>query len=198
MTAEANNVSERQPLSPSHIALSPTHTHDHTQNLSLIAMSPLNIALRDASASSSVSDIPAPTTSMSPYYDDRPPIVIPDWVGWFGLGFFACIIIFQFYWTLTRSPKIALEAEQWEVDKLLAEDAEMRMEKMAAPAIPRPPHAYTTTVDNAAPESDASLSHFTALNTLKNQRRRVAGVSDDALVEKQPLPPMFRPPGARW
>ncbi|KAJ6536024.1 hypothetical protein DFH09DRAFT_1369535, partial [Mycena vulgaris] len=73
-----------------------------------INMAPLHITPMDASASPS-DYIPAPTSSANPFYDDRPPIVVPDWFGWFGLGVFACIIIFQFYWTLTRSPNIALE-----------------------------------------------------------------------------------------
>ncbi|KAJ7449232.1 hypothetical protein FB451DRAFT_1410963 [Mycena latifolia] len=142
-------------------------------------MSPHNPLAATASTSSA---LPMPTSSTSPYFDSRPPlIIIPDWVGYFGIVLFAGIVICQFHSALmTKDPPY----------KELT-----RTESTGNGSAAKPMSSPSETLGNeqnsrpAVPNAEEALFRFTAINTMKNKR---------AQRSETPLPPMVRPPGARW
>ncbi|KAJ7663477.1 hypothetical protein B0H17DRAFT_1144047 [Mycena rosella] len=73
-------------------------------------MAPLNITSVASSASATASALlPSSTptlnsTMTSPFFDPNPPVAVPDWAGYTGIVLFACIVIFQFYSAVNRSP----------------------------------------------------------------------------------------------
>ncbi|KAJ7694810.1 hypothetical protein B0H17DRAFT_1178502 [Mycena rosella] len=164
-------------------------------------MSTLHLAA-EASASPSNSILPAPSaSSMSPFYDSRPPIVIPDGVGIALVVLFACIVTFQFYAALGKSPHElsyketspkSKHAAQWKkthqavqhtpprrVNRSNTKTASSARDTPVKTQIPRP---------SAEDTAEEALFRFTAMNTLNNKRS----------VDETPLPPLVRPPGARW
>ncbi|KAJ7694845.1 hypothetical protein B0H17DRAFT_1198999 [Mycena rosella] len=150
-------------------------------------MSTLHLAA-EANASPSNSILPAPSaSSMSPFYDSRPPIVIPDGVGIALVVLFACIVTFQFYAALRKSPH-ELSYKEWKkthqsvqhtsprrVNHSNTKTASSARDTPVKTQIPRP---------SAEDTAEEALFRFTAMNTLNNKRS----------VDETPLPPLVRPP----